>query len=112
MSGLTLVLLLFSFGCSSQNAPVQSDADISGTIVEVNEQTNQILIEQDKTDNPDHKDIWITKDEDSELIIDGATSSEFDESLVNKKAEVCIKGLIAQSSPPQATAEKILINSL
>ena len=65
MSGLTLVLLLLSVGCSSQNDPVQSDADISGTIVEVNEQTNQILIEQDKTDNPDHKDIWISKDEDS-----------------------------------------------
>lgn len=109
VSGLTLVLLLLAVGCSSQNELTQSDADISGTIIEVNEQDNQILIEQDNPDDPATKQIWISKDEDSEIVIGGAAESKFASSIKNKKAEVWIKNLIAQSSPPQAIAEKVII---
>lgn len=109
VSGLTLVLLLLAVGCSSQNELTQSDADISGTILEVNEQDNQILIEQDNPDDPATKQIWISKDEDSEIVISGAAESKFASSIKNKKAEVWIKNLIAQSSPPRAIAEKVII---
>lgn len=110
VSGLTLVLLLVLIvGCSSQREETQSDADIIGTIIEVHEQDNQILIEQDDVDGSATNLIWIRLDQDSEIIVGGVEKFNLDKLLTSKKVEVWTKDLVAQSSPPQALADKVII---
>ncbi|MDR6724457.1 hypothetical protein J2W91_002925 [Paenibacillus amylolyticus] len=111
VSGLTFVLvLILTIGCSSQNEQTQSDANIIGTIIEVSEQDHQILIEQNNADDSATNLIWISQDQDSEIIVAGVAKTKFEKSFQNKKVEVWIKNLIAQSSPPQALADKVKID--
>ncbi|MCM3172348.1 DUF3221 domain-containing protein [Paenibacillus sp. MER 99-2] len=110
VSGLTVVLLLvLTVGCSFQHEQTQSHADIIGTIIEVNEQDNQILIEHDDVKGSATNLIWISLDQDSEIIVGGVAKSKLNNLLISKKVEVWIKDLIAQSSPPQALANKVII---
>ena len=104
-----LLILLFTIGCNDENQKELSDADFTGTILEVNLNTNQILIEEDNASDSASNTIWINQGEQTEIIIGGVTVTDIDESLVNRKATVWIEDLIAQSSPPQATAIKIWV---
>ncbi|WP_338539666.1 DUF3221 domain-containing protein [Paenibacillus tundrae] len=111
VSGLTSVMvLILTIGCSSPNEQIQSDADIIGTIIEVREQDHQILIEQNNADDSASNLIWISQDQDSAIIVAGVAKTKFEKSFQNKKVEVWIKNLIAQSSPPQALADKVKID--
>lgn len=114
MGKLFFIFVLASVitGCNSdQKEPVK--ADISGEITEINEETNQILIINDRKKNGNTGSpemIWVGLSEEGELFVDGTTTvSTFEQSLVGREAKVWTTGFIANSKPPQAFALKIIV---
>jgi len=106
------VLAITIIGCNSvQEKPVE--AEISGKITEINKESNQILIMNDRKKNENTSSpelIWVGLSEKGELFVDGAAVPNiFEQSLVGHEAKVWTTGFIAESKPPQVFALKIIV---
>ncbi|NMI06835.1 hypothetical protein HF638_22875 [Paenibacillus sp. SZ31] len=108
------ILLLLTLGCADRSEEQGKEKPhVRGIIMDFEEEKGQVLIDNTEDNGVESGPIWISLNTDAELIIEGETATAaLDETLVGRSAEVWIGGYIAQSSPHQTNAVKMVIHEL
>lgn len=91
---MLLVLLSLLVGCKGDKDDMKGEFDIKGTITEIDDKGNRILVKETESEL-----IWITLQENGNI-------NKFDKGQV---VAVWIDGLIAESAPAQGKALNIEI---
>ncbi|KMJ59096.1 hypothetical protein AB685_08510 [Bacillus sp. LL01] len=107
-----IVLTLFLVACGSDEVEIasnlKSDAHHIGKIVKVDRKNNRLFLEeiQNHLDQPLSK-IWITINEETELLSDHNNEIKTTDLKKGDHVEVWNNGRILESNPGQTTAVKI-----
>ncbi|WP_340015025.1 hypothetical protein [Paenibacillus sp. FSL K6-1318] len=112
VSLLPVIMLLLTLGCAEKSVEQGKEKPhVRGIITDFEEERGQVLIDNKEDGGVESGPIWISLITDAELIIEGEkATAALNETLVGRSADVWIGGYIAQSSPPQTTAVKMVIH--
>lgn len=112
LSLLPVILLLLTLGCGEQSVEQEKEKPhVRGMITDFEEERGQVLVDNKEDGGVDPGPVWISLSKDAELIIEGEiVTVSLDETLVGRRAEVWIGGIIDQSYPPQTQAVKMVIH--
>ncbi|MEK4371652.1 hypothetical protein [Paenibacillus sp. FSL H3-0457] len=112
LSLLPVIMLLLTLGCAEKLVEQGKEKPhVRGIITDFEEERGQVLIENKEDGGVDSGPIWVSLSTDAELIIEEEiVTVSLDETFVGRSAEVWINGVIAQSSPPQTKAVKMVIH--